>query len=250
MTQRSGPGQNEPLRGADQVRDVPGRPVRVPGEHDLAWRDAVDDDEHHSGRSDGSGDGDGQVCHPAATADVRDDLFHVADVRPRLRMAAVRARIERPEGVPFGPRVGVEENGLVGQGSDVDRGRCGQLVPGGEGDADRYQAGSSRRRDGSRFPGPAPPADQISGGHRGEAHARAPLGAGFFALASFPAVILALVTTQHFGASGVHLPPAADARYQLTVPRRRLPMIIPNEGVAPRVPPIISFSQARLAPCR
>ncbi|HEY6787929.1 MAG TPA: ribosomal protein L7/L12 [Trebonia sp.] len=45
-------------------------------------------------------------------------------------------------------------------------------------------------------------------------HAEAPRAAGIAALASFPAVILALVATPH-GARGVYLPPAADARWQL-----------------------------------
>lgn len=49
---------------------MPRRPVRVPGQHDLAWRNAVDLDEYHTGRGDGSGDGDWQVRHPAARADV------------------------------------------------------------------------------------------------------------------------------------------------------------------------------------
>jgi hypothetical protein len=43
----------------------------------------------------------------------------------------------------------------------------------------------------------------------------APLGAGWAALASFPAVLLAFAVTGSFGASGVYLPPAADARWQL-----------------------------------
>ena len=42
-----------------------------------------------------------------------------------------------------------------------------------------------------------------------------PLGAGYAALASFPAVLLALVATRSFGAKGVYLPPATDARWQL-----------------------------------
>ncbi len=46
-------------------------------------------------------------------------------------------------------------------------------------------------------------------------HAEAPLGAGWAALASFPAVLLALVATGSFGARGVYLPPATDARWQL-----------------------------------
>ena len=46
-------------------------------------------------------------------------------------------------------------------------------------------------------------------------HAEAPLGAGWAALASFPAVLLALVATGSFGVSGVYLPPTADARWQL-----------------------------------
>ena len=43
----------------------------------------------------------------------------------------------------------------------------------------------------------------------------APLGAGWAALASLPAVLLALVATRSFGVRGVYLPPAADARWQL-----------------------------------
>lgn len=46
-------------------------------------------------------------------------------------------------------------------------------------------------------------------------HAEAPLGAGYVALASFPAVLLALVATRSFGVKGVYLPPATDARWQL-----------------------------------
>lgn len=49
----------------------------------------------------------------------------------------------------------------------------------------------------------------------GRLHAEAPLAAGYAALASAPAVLLALVTTVSFGTKGVHLPPAADARWQL-----------------------------------
>ena len=45
--------------------------------------------------------------------------------------------------------------------------------------------------------------------------AEAPLGAGRAALASLPAVLLALVATGSFGAPGVYLPPATDARWQL-----------------------------------
>jgi hypothetical protein len=44
-------------------------------------------------------------------------------------------------------------------------------------------------------------------------HARAPVGAGMFALASFPAVFLALATAPRAG--GLDLPPTADARVQL-----------------------------------
>ncbi len=46
-------------------------------------------------------------------------------------------------------------------------------------------------------------------------HVEAPLGAGWAALASFPAVLLALVATRSFGVRGVYLPPATDARWQL-----------------------------------
>ena len=49
----------------------------------------------------------------------------------------------------------------------------------------------------------------------GKLRAEAPLAAGYTALASFPAVLLALVATRSFGAKGVYLPPAADARWQL-----------------------------------
>ena len=49
----------------------------------------------------------------------------------------------------------------------------------------------------------------------GKFHAEAPLGAGYVALASFPAVLLALVATRSFGVKGVYLPPATDARWQL-----------------------------------
>ena len=45
-------------------------------------------------------------------------------------------------------------------------------------------------------------------------HAEAPLAVGGVTLCSFPAVFLALVATP-FGARGVHLPPIADARWQL-----------------------------------
>lgn len=45
-------------------------------------------------------------------------------------------------------------------------------------------------------------------------HASAPVAAGFVALASWPAVILALVATRYFGAKGVYLPPEGDARIQ------------------------------------
>jgi hypothetical protein len=49
----------------------------------------------------------------------------------------------------------------------------------------------------------------------GKLRAEAPLAAGYVALASFPAVLLALVATRSFGAKGVYLPPGADARWQL-----------------------------------
>lgn len=49
----------------------------------------------------------------------------------------------------------------------------------------------------------------------GKLHAEAPLAAGCAALASFPAVVLALVATRSFGAKGVYLPPSTDARWQL-----------------------------------
>lgn len=49
----------------------------------------------------------------------------------------------------------------------------------------------------------------------GKLHAEAPLAAGYAALASFPAVLLALVATRSSGAKGVYLPPAEDARWQL-----------------------------------
>ena len=49
----------------------------------------------------------------------------------------------------------------------------------------------------------------------GKFHAEAPLGAGYVALASFPAVLLALVATRSFDVKGVYLPPATDARWQL-----------------------------------
>lgn len=49
----------------------------------------------------------------------------------------------------------------------------------------------------------------------GELRAEAPLAAGYASLASFPAVLLALVATRTLGAKGVYLPPAADARWQL-----------------------------------
>ena len=49
----------------------------------------------------------------------------------------------------------------------------------------------------------------------GKFHAEAPLAAGYVALASFPAVFLALVATRSFGVKGVYLPPATDARWQL-----------------------------------
>jgi hypothetical protein len=42
-----------------------------------------------------------------------------------------------------------------------------------------------------------------------------PLAVSGAVMCSFPAVILALVATQSFGAKGVHLPPVADARWQL-----------------------------------
>lgn len=44
-------------------------------------------------------------------------------------------------------------------------------------------------------------------------HARAPVGAGLFAVSSFPAAILALVAAPYAG--GLNLPPVADARVQL-----------------------------------
>jgi hypothetical protein len=49
----------------------------------------------------------------------------------------------------------------------------------------------------------------------GKLQAEAPLAAGYAALASFPAVLLALAATGSFGAKGVYLPPAADACWQL-----------------------------------
>jgi hypothetical protein len=49
----------------------------------------------------------------------------------------------------------------------------------------------------------------------GKLRAEAPLAAGCAALASFPAVLLALVATRSFGAKVVYLPPATDARWQL-----------------------------------
>ena len=46
-------------------------------------------------------------------------------------------------------------------------------------------------------------------------HAEAPLAAGRAALASFPAVFLALAATGSYGSKGVYLPAATDARWQL-----------------------------------
>jgi ribosomal protein L7/L12 len=52
-------------------------------------------------------------------------------------------------------------------------------------------------------------------GSAAQLRAEAPAAAGIAAMASFFAVILALVATGSPGARGVHLPPAADARWQL-----------------------------------
>lgn len=49
----------------------------------------------------------------------------------------------------------------------------------------------------------------------GKLRAKSPGAAGFAALASFPAVFLALVATQSPSATDILLPPAADARWQL-----------------------------------
>jgi hypothetical protein len=46
-------------------------------------------------------------------------------------------------------------------------------------------------------------------------YVRAPRAAGWAALVSSPAVILACVATRSFGATGIYLPPAADARVEL-----------------------------------
>jgi hypothetical protein len=46
-------------------------------------------------------------------------------------------------------------------------------------------------------------------------YVQAPRAAGWAALASWPAVILAFGATRSFGASGIYLPPAADARFEL-----------------------------------
>jgi hypothetical protein len=51
----------------------------------------------------------------------------------------------------------------------------------------------------------------------GKLRASTPIAAGLAALASFPAAILALAATGSFGAKGVTLPPASDARWQLWI---------------------------------